>query len=104
MAGTPDRVAARLGAAAELNLQNCALVVHSVRCAACFPPHAELPRKLVETAFLDRGPDARSQLPKVARVVKVTPMTYRGFFLLDPDGNNIEACYRGADAPTLPSS
>jgi hypothetical protein len=31
---------------------------------------------------------------KVAGVVKVTPMTYRGFFLLDPDGNNIEACWR----------
>src|SRR5688572_20155178 len=59
MAGTPDRAAARPGAAAELNLQNCALIVHSVRCAACFPPHAELPRKLVETTFLDRGPDAQ---------------------------------------------
>jgi catechol 2,3-dioxygenase-like lactoylglutathione lyase family enzyme len=28
---------------------------------------------------------------------------YYGAFVLDPDGNNIEACYRGPDAPTLSS-
>jgi catechol 2,3-dioxygenase-like lactoylglutathione lyase family enzyme len=30
--------------------------------------------------------------------------SYYGAFVLDPDGNNIEACYRGPDAPKLPSS
>jgi predicted lactoylglutathione lyase len=29
---------------------------------------------------------------------------YYGAFVLDPDGNNIEACYRGPDAPRVSSS
>jgi catechol 2,3-dioxygenase-like lactoylglutathione lyase family enzyme len=32
------------------------------------------------------------------------PDAYYGAFVLDPDGNNIEACYRGPDALSLPMS
>lgn len=50
-------------------------------------------RAALEAGGRDNGPPAPRRTDN-----------YYGAFVLDPDGNNIEACYRGPDAPTLPSA